>query len=389
MAKEHFSPSGACHCVETDMWAFGMVIFELLARKEPYADLASNYAIAVAIGRGQLPEKPDFTNHLNTDVYHGLWSICCDCWHNNPSERVSGAEVLQKVAGLSNSMGKELESQSTQLQQPVADALARLGVPHDDATQRCTQLLNLDQAGESDTGRIIDVSLPDGVKDVTVEQLRLQIADKSVANLDLEALVELIEKINELCVNLRRNRTGTRQLVKVFKAVCSVMLEQLDERKDIRVSILVSRRSLHRLASFQMLLVDTRDEMKRWSEFRYWEAIANQASIANIIGRYGRQANMISRKRIGMFRWSKPIFSMTQVGYTELYRKDLQETIRELARSSTTNELRQLVSDAKNNGETDDIRRAMGHLIQVVRFRFLFFFIATSCNICVSLKKIF
>lgn len=53
--------------------------------------------------------------------------------------------------------------------------------------------------------------------------------------------------------------------------------------------------------------------------------------------------------------------------YEESRRKDRAEAIHELSRSDFGNELKQLASDAKGKGEAEDVRQAMGKVIQDVR----------------------
>ncbi|KLO11013.1 kinase-like protein, partial [Schizopora paradoxa] len=85
MAKELLFDD-APHSIATDMWAFGMVICELLSRGLPFAE-KNDYEALLAIAKGILPQRPKFDDTENHDIYEGLWSICTDCWRNNPSKR--------------------------------------------------------------------------------------------------------------------------------------------------------------------------------------------------------------------------------------------------------------------------------------------------------------
>ena len=111
MARELFTRDDARLSKKTDMWAFGMVIFvrlnhfsvifngltkiqELLSREVPFVKV-SYRAIPYAIAKGELPQRPEIKDPTNCEIYDKLWTICKNCWLDEPSLRPTGEEVLQ------------------------------------------------------------------------------------------------------------------------------------------------------------------------------------------------------------------------------------------------------------------------------------------------------
>jgi len=102
MARElQQSPEASCesrHTNKSDVWSFGMVIYELLTRSVPYSSIPINQVAAV-ICRGQLPQEPEFHDQepMNSVVRRVLWSLCCQCLLQDPSMRPSAMDILNDV----------------------------------------------------------------------------------------------------------------------------------------------------------------------------------------------------------------------------------------------------------------------------------------------------
>ncbi|TDL14287.1 kinase-like protein, partial [Rickenella mellea] len=82
---------------ETDVWAFGMVVYELLAKTHPFRDHTAVQAI-VAIILGRLPfPPPDIQSRRGIDK--SLWDLCTRCWNRGPSARPVMRDVVMEING--------------------------------------------------------------------------------------------------------------------------------------------------------------------------------------------------------------------------------------------------------------------------------------------------
>jgi len=71
MAKP-FRPSA-----KMDVWAFGMILLELLTGELPYAYVISDRRTATEILKGRLPKKPVITSSdPDASLKHFMWSVC-------------------------------------------------------------------------------------------------------------------------------------------------------------------------------------------------------------------------------------------------------------------------------------------------------------------------
>ncbi|TDL15425.1 kinase-like protein [Rickenella mellea] len=67
---------------ETDVWAFGMVVYELLAKEYPFSR-QSSVQVIIAIAFGHLPRPPsNLRSHGN--IGNSLWDLCTQCWNRDP-----------------------------------------------------------------------------------------------------------------------------------------------------------------------------------------------------------------------------------------------------------------------------------------------------------------
>ncbi|KLO14121.1 kinase-like protein [Schizopora paradoxa] len=86
MAKELFQVSSEGHLKydeATDMWAYGMIAYELLSWNVPYHDMKADHLVMLAILQGVLPAIPEETG--NPRIFKGIWRFCNRCWSDKPS----------------------------------------------------------------------------------------------------------------------------------------------------------------------------------------------------------------------------------------------------------------------------------------------------------------
>jgi len=79
------SPS---HTFKTDVWAFGMTVYELLTHQLPYYHIHDNTQVILHISRGRLPKEPSFSSNPNdAKIERYMWSLCGRSWEKDPNLR--------------------------------------------------------------------------------------------------------------------------------------------------------------------------------------------------------------------------------------------------------------------------------------------------------------
>ncbi|PAV17431.1 kinase [Pyrrhoderma noxium] len=96
MAPELLNPADTCiHTLASDIWAFGMVVFETLTKKYPFEDRGkkNNAQIIMLILSGILPKNPQKHARLSSTDY--LWDLCSEsaCWNEDPKLRPTIAVI--------------------------------------------------------------------------------------------------------------------------------------------------------------------------------------------------------------------------------------------------------------------------------------------------------
>ncbi|KAL5525890.1 hypothetical protein ACEPAG_7228 [Sanghuangporus baumii] len=89
------------HSKETDVWAFGMTLYEMMAKELPYTDLG-DLQVLLAIMDGILPTLPDaqIGTNLPPLLYSKLRSVCTGCWKKNPKERLKMTQIISSLSSL-------------------------------------------------------------------------------------------------------------------------------------------------------------------------------------------------------------------------------------------------------------------------------------------------
>lgn len=92
MSPELVADENASYSAESDMWAYGCVLLEVLSGLLPYHDKRNDQAVIMAVAQGRHPARPH-----NVAVAEDLWQIMLDCWRVDPHERPSVDTVLERV----------------------------------------------------------------------------------------------------------------------------------------------------------------------------------------------------------------------------------------------------------------------------------------------------
>ena len=91
MAPETFNPRVGT--TRSDIWSFGMVMYEILTRKDPYYEYAMFTVIAKVAGGGT-PNRPE------TITNDKIWNLMKDCWMLKPTERPSIQDIIKRLDDL-------------------------------------------------------------------------------------------------------------------------------------------------------------------------------------------------------------------------------------------------------------------------------------------------
>merc|ERR1712118_291861 len=79
---------------ESDVWSFGVVVFEILARgEEPYNAINENKAVMQAVIKGWRMAK-----HKKVPKY--FYHLTLDCWQEDPANRPTFLELKQLLLDL-------------------------------------------------------------------------------------------------------------------------------------------------------------------------------------------------------------------------------------------------------------------------------------------------
>ncbi|KAL5480688.1 hypothetical protein ACEPAI_9628 [Sanghuangporus weigelae] len=87
------------HTKSSDVWAFGMTVFELFARQRPYADLSDAQSMAAIIRHEMpiLPQQSEYRTSQTLDQTRDIWDICLDCWKHEPDRRPDMHAIIVRL----------------------------------------------------------------------------------------------------------------------------------------------------------------------------------------------------------------------------------------------------------------------------------------------------
>ncbi|KAL5522769.1 hypothetical protein ACEPAG_8787 [Sanghuangporus baumii] len=81
------------HTKETDMWAFGMTVYEILTQAVPYSNIRNDVQVIFAITEGKLPLPPSSWKE-SPPFFDFAWNICEACWISPAEKRTTIKEVV-------------------------------------------------------------------------------------------------------------------------------------------------------------------------------------------------------------------------------------------------------------------------------------------------------
>ncbi|KAI5114941.1 hypothetical protein M0805_006799 [Coniferiporia weirii] len=84
---------------ESDVWAFGITVSELLTGSRPYTDIFIELQVLLFVAGGGHPAPPaSFDNW--PESRKKVWSVCQSCWIADPKQRITMASVVEQLVSL-------------------------------------------------------------------------------------------------------------------------------------------------------------------------------------------------------------------------------------------------------------------------------------------------
>ncbi|KAF8602272.1 kinase-like protein [Ceratobasidium sp. AG-I] len=102
------SNHGVLKTTQTDVYALGMTMLEILTGKVPYTKYAQDFAIFNALVKKQPPDRPEVLNDQTAQA-ETMWRLLLQCWDHTPAARPSAPWVLTQVLNveLASSTGRK------------------------------------------------------------------------------------------------------------------------------------------------------------------------------------------------------------------------------------------------------------------------------------------
>ena len=93
---ERFGLSKRCPTKESDCYALGMVVYEILGGCTPFA--TNNFLVVLRkVLNGERPERPQ--GEAGKLFTSGIWNVVERCWRTDPKKRASARDVLRCLEG--------------------------------------------------------------------------------------------------------------------------------------------------------------------------------------------------------------------------------------------------------------------------------------------------
>ncbi|KLO09787.1 kinase-like protein [Schizopora paradoxa] len=95
------------HTAESDVWAFGMTVYELLTHESPYFHIKIEAQVILAIAKGARPTQPASPWFQSLEPFGTfLWLICQNCWFKDPTKRLKMLDAIRELDSVAFSDSK-------------------------------------------------------------------------------------------------------------------------------------------------------------------------------------------------------------------------------------------------------------------------------------------
>ncbi|KAG8903411.1 hypothetical protein FRB99_003341 [Tulasnella sp. 403] len=137
---------------QSDVFSFGLTIYQLLSDRLPLYELSDGVIAAVALIRGQRPPREPESSPTG-DSYESFWDIAESCWQKTPEARPSIAQIFKDISSLTASFTPsdtvESPGETTTLKEPSHAVPTPVGT---DPTRRLSRKANSPQGPQPNSG---------------------------------------------------------------------------------------------------------------------------------------------------------------------------------------------------------------------------------------------
>lgn len=142
-----------------DIWAFGVVVVEMLSREIPYPDLATKDVMAYVLGGGRM-KRPDLSQGQVGDSVAEMdfmFDLATKCWCDREEDRPTFREIAKAIGGFARTLSFAIPTSAS----PAQASAPSPGTP-DDPFIYAPNLARADEGSGSDSfqeyGTMPDVS---------------------------------------------------------------------------------------------------------------------------------------------------------------------------------------------------------------------------------------
>jgi serine/threonine protein kinase len=109
MAPEIFQ--GQKYTKESDIYSFGMIMWELMTGRRPFWNRAHNTGLIIEIWDGLRPP-------IVTNAPEGYIELMKECWHPDPKKRPTATDIESKIKMIENNEGKNWRNPTKIIKSP-------------------------------------------------------------------------------------------------------------------------------------------------------------------------------------------------------------------------------------------------------------------------------